>query len=267
MPMADPYRFVSGSTPLIVSLPHDSTHIPDNIARRMTPPALATPDTDWHVAKLYDFAEGLGASVLTAANSRYVVDLNRDPSGEALYPGADNTEICPLRTFDQEPIYRPGQEPDATEVERRIETFWRPYHARLAEVIAETRRRHGVAVLFDGHTIRSRVARFFTGELPDLNLGTAKGASVAPDLGAQVFAILDRSPYSAVRDERFTGGYITRTYGRPAEGVNVLQLELTWRTYMEEGPPFAYLPDRAGRLKTVLRAMVECGLTWANAGR
>lgn len=265
--MADPYRFVAGSTPLIVSLPHDSTHIPDELARCMTPPALATPDTDWHVARLYDFAEALGATVLTATHSRYVVDLNRDPSGEALYPGADNTEICPLRTFDQAPIYRPGQEPDAAEVGRRIETYWRPYHARLAEAIARVRARHGVAVLFDGHTIRSQVARFFTGRLPDLNLGTAKGASVAPDLGARVFAILEGSPYSAVRDERFTGGYITRTYGRPADGVHVLQLELTWRTYMDEGPPYAYLPERAARLKTVLRAMVEGGLAWAIARR
>jgi len=265
--MADPYRFIAGSTPLIVSLPHDSPHIPDELARRMTPPALETPDTDWHVARLYDFAEALGATVLTATHSRYVVDLNRDPSGESLYPGADNTEICPLRTFDQAPIYRPGQEPDAAEVARRIETYWRPYHARLAEAIATTRARHGVAVLFDGHTIRSRVARFFAGQLPDLNLGTAKGASVAPDLGARVFAILEGSRYSAVRDERFTGGYITRTYGRPADGVHVLQLELTWRTYMEEGPPYAYLPERAAQLKTVLRAMVECGLAWAIASR
>ena len=130
--MADPYRFTAGSTPLIVSLPHDSTHIPDEIARRMTPAALATPDTDWHVAKLYDFAATLGATMLTATHSRYVVDLNRDPSGQALYPGADNTEVCPLRTFDQEPIYRSGQEPNAAEIAARIATFWRPYHAKLA---------------------------------------------------------------------------------------------------------------------------------------
>jgi N-formylglutamate deformylase len=265
--MADPFRFIAGSTPLVVSLPHDSTHIPEAIARRMTPAALATPDTDWHVAKLYDFAEGLGATVLTATHSRYVVDLNRDPAGEALYPGADNTELCPLRTFDQEPIYRAGQEPNDAEIAQRIDRFWQPYHARLCEAIAETRDRHGVAVVFDGHTIRSRVARFFTGQLPDLNLGTARGASVAPDLGARVFAILEGSGYGAVRDQRFTGGYITRSYGRPAEGAHVLQLELTWRTYMEEGPPYAYLPDRAGRLKAVLRAMLESGMDWALARR
>lgn len=265
--MADPFRFVAGSTPLIVSLPHGSTHIPDELAWRMTPEALATPDTDWHVARLYDFAEALGATVLTATHSRYVVDLNRDPSGEALYPGADNTEICPLRTFDLSPIYRPGQEPDTAEIGRRIETYWRPYHATLAEAIATVHACHGVAVLFDGHTIRSRVARFFTGRLPDLNLGTARGASVAPDLGARVFALLERSEYSAVRDERFTGGYITRTYGRPADGVHVLQLELTWRTYMDEEPPYTYLPDRAARLKAVLRAMVDSGLAWASASR
>lgn len=265
--MADPFHFIAGSTPLIVSLPHGSTHIPEPIARRMTPHALATPDTDWHVAKLYDFAEGLGASVLTATHSRYVVDLNRDPGGEALYPGADNTELCPLRTFDQAPIYQAGQEPNDAEIAQRIDRFWQPYHARLAEAIAEARDRHGVAVVFDGHTIRSRVARFFAGQLPDLNLGTAKGASVAPDLGARVFAILESSDYSAVRDQRFTGGYITRSYGRPAAAVHVLQLELTWRTYMDEGPPYTYLPDRAARLKAVLRAMVESGLDWTASSR
>lgn len=260
--MAEPYRFEAGSTPVLVSLPHDSTHIPAAIARRMTPAALATPDTDWHVAKLYDFAQGLGASVLTATHSRYVVDLNRDPSGELLYPGANNTELCPLLTFDMEPIYRSGEEPDAGEIAERTETYWTPYHARLAETIAALRAHHGTVVVFEGHTIRSRVARFFEGQLPDLNLGTAGGASVAPGLGRAVFDVLDGSGYSAVRDERFTGGYITRAYGRPAEDVHVLQLELTWRTYMDEGPPYEYLPDRAARLKTVLEAMVRCGLDW-----
>lgn len=261
--MANPYRFTAGTTPVVVSLPHDSTHIPEAIARRMTPPALATPDTDWHVAKLYDFAESMGATVLTATHSRYVVDLNRDPSGQTLYPGADNTELCPLLTFEMEPLYRQGQEPDAAEIAERVETYWRPYHAKLRETLDTVRARHGVVILFEGHTIRSRVARFFEGQLSDLNLGTAKGASVAPDLGARVFAVLEASSYSAVRDERFTGGYITRTYGRPAEGVHAMQLELTWRTYMEEGPPYVYLPARAAKLKPVLKAMVQCGLDWA----
>ena len=261
--MADLFRFEAGSAPVLVSLPHDSTYIPAPIADRMTAPARATPDTDWHVAKLYDFAQALGASVLTATHSRYVVDLNRDPSGGALYPGADNTEICPLKTFEMEPIYRRGEEPDAVEIAARIETYWQPYHAKLRETLDAIRARHGVVVLFEGHTIRSRVARFFQGQLPDLNLGTATGASVAPDLGARIFGVLDGSSYTAVRDERFTGGYITRTYARPADGVHALQLELTWRTYMEEGPPYEYLPDRAAKLKTVLRAMVECGLNWA----
>jgi N-formylglutamate deformylase len=260
--MGDPYRFSAGSTPLLVSLPHDSTYIPEELARRMTPAALKTADTDWHVARLYDAAAGMGASILVATHSRYVVDLNRDPEDRQLYPGMDNTEVCPLLTFDMEPIYRPGAEPDAAEVRDRVARYWRPYHDRIDAELGALRARHGLAILFDGHTIRSQVARFFEGELPDLNLGTANGASIDPELGERIYAVLEASDYSAVRDGRFTGGYITRHYGAPARNIHTVQLELTWRTYMDESEPFAYLPGRAAGLKKVLERMLAEILAW-----
>lgn len=260
--MADPCHFRAGTVPLLVSLPHGSTCIPDEIAARMTPEALRTPDADWHVGRLYDFAAALGASVLAAAWSRYVIDLNRDPSGKPLYAGAGNTELCPLTTFAFEPLYRPGEEPDAAETETRLERFWKPYHRTIEDELARMKERFGIAVLFDGHTIRSQVPRFFDGVLPDLNIGTGGGTSAAPDLAQRANSLLSQSAYSTVLDRRFTGGYITRHYGRPAENVHALQLELTWRLYMDEAS-FQYRTARAGRLKAELRRLLEMLVGWA----
>jgi N-formylglutamate deformylase len=256
--MSDPFRFHAGTMPLLVSVPHDGTEIPADIAARMTAEALRVPDTDWHVARLYDFAAALGAGVIRATQSRYVVDLNRDPTGRPLYPGADNTEICPTLTFDRQPIYQPGAAPSAAEVAARVETWWRPYHARLQGALAEMTEAFGVVVLFDAHSIRSVVPRFFDGVLPDFNLGTANGQSADEDLAAAAFTVLAAAEgYSAVRDGRFTGGYITRSYGRPAEGVHALQLEMAQRVYMNEAYPFDYLPDRAARVQPTLRRLLE----------
>lgn len=264
----DIYDFTPGSAPLLVSIPHDGRSIPDDVAERMTGEALRIPDTDWHVGRLYDFARELGAGVLAARHSRYVVDLNRDPEGAALYPGADNTEIVPLLTFDREPIYRDGAVPDEAEIEGRVARFWRPYHDRLAAEIGALRERHGVAILFDAHSIRSVVPRFFEGTLPDFNFGTARGASADAALARSAFRPLDSAEgYTAVDNGRFTGGYITRTYGAPADGVHAIQLELTQRTYMDESHPFGYRPDLADRVKPVLRGMLAAMVDWTRSRR
>lgn len=263
----DIFDFAPGTTPLLVSIPHDGRSIPDDIAARMTAEALRIPDTDWHVGRLYDFAGALGAGVLAARQSRYVVDLNRDPEGAALYPGADNTEILPLRTFDREPIYRAGAEPDAGETGERIARFWQPYHERLAAELAALRERHGLALLFDAHSIRSVVPRFFEGTLPDFNFGTARGASADAGLAAPAFRVLaSAGGYTAADNGRFTGGYITRRYGAPAEGVHAIQLELTQRTYMDEAYPFGYRPDLADRVRPVLSELLTTTIDWARAG-
>jgi N-formylglutamate deformylase len=232
----------------------------------MTAEGLAVADTDWYVDRLYEEAAGLGAGLLRAEYSRYVVDLNRDPSGAPLYPGADNTEVCPTRTFDNRPIWLQGEAPDADETKARVETYWRPYHRRLGEGLEEVRQAHGLVVLLDGHSIRSMVPRFFQGRLPDLNFGTANGASADRRLTHFVHEGLEAAAgFTAVRDGRFTGGYITRHYGRPKAGVHAFQLEIAQLTYMEEKPPFRYRPDRARNLKPVLRRMLETALEWAAA--
>ena len=260
--MAEPYTFSAGNTPLLVSLPHGSTYIPPKMSSRMTRAARKTPDTDWHVGRLYDFAQALGASVIAATHSRYVVDLNRDPTGTELYKNADNTELCPTTTFDFEPLYLPGEEPDEEEIAGRIRQYWQPYHAKLDEQLSDLKQRHGVAILFEGHSIRSEVPRFYKGPIPDLNLGTANGASAAPDLAEIAFAALVGRNYSVVWDERFTGGYITRRYGNPAAGIHALQLELTWRNYMNE-KNFRYAAKRANHLKQLLEELLTQLIRWS----
>src|SRR5262245_50016918 len=179
-----------GDAPLVIDVPHAGTHVPPELAQRLTPAARAFPDTDWHVEKLYAFARDAGVTVLAATHSRYVVDLNRDPSGAALYPGADNTELCPTRTFGNDAIYAEDEEPDASEIDGRRRTYFAPYHETLSGEIVRVRARHGYAILLDGHSIRSEVPRFFSGRLPDLNLGTADGASCDAGVAALAADVL-----------------------------------------------------------------------------
>ena len=236
-------------------MPHTGTFVPDWLKERLTPLALGLPDTDWHLERLYDFVDELGASVLVATHSRYVVDLNRPPDNANLYPGQDTTPLVPLDTFHKEPLYREGAEPDAAEVEERIAKYWRPYHARLAEELARLRQTHGYALLWDAHSIFSEVPRFFSGKLTDFNLGTADGRSCAPGIGE---ALLQKvSGYGAVLNGRFKGGYITRRYGEPANGVHAVQLELSEATYMNETAPFEYRQDLARGVRMQLRALIE----------
>jgi len=259
-----PYRFQPGDAPLLISIPHLGTEIPAEVLRGMTAAASVKADTDWHVDRLYDFAPALGISVLSARFSRYLIDLNRDPENLPLYAGANNTELCPTSTFDEEPLYPPGGQPDAAEIARRRETFWRPYHDRLRAELQRLVARHGTCVLWEAHSIRSLVPRFFQGRLPDLNFGTANGASAAPELMDRVAALAaGQGTYSHVVNGRFKGGYITRAYGRPAEGVHAIQLEKAQIAYMDETPPFAYRPEKADRLKALLRPLIETALAWA----
>ncbi len=258
------FRFRPGTTPLIVNVPHAGTHLPPDIEGRLSAAAKALPDTDWHVDRLYRFAGQMGATMLTATHSRYVVDLNRSPDGDALYPGADNTEVCPTTTFDRQAIYVDGRAPGKDEIAERLRTYWWPYHDRLVDVIDRVRERHGRAVLWDAHSIRSRVPRFFEGQLTELNLGTAGGRSCDPELARRLAdAAAEAQGYSAVLNGRFTGGYITRTYGSPRRGLQAIQLEQSQITYMDEAPPYGYRDDLARRVQPVIRRLLQTALDWA----
>src|SRR5262249_14171200 len=184
-----PFTLIPGTMPLIVSMPHVATELPSDVAARMTDAGRGVPDTDWHIDRLYDFAAGLGASLIRPLWSRYLIDLNRAPDGRALYPGASNTELCPTTTFDDRPIWQDGEAPTEREIADRRERFWRPYADALTAELHRVKERHGLALLFDAHSIRSRVPRFFSGRLPDLNLGTGGGVTAAPDLVQRLDAI------------------------------------------------------------------------------
>lgn len=252
------FKFRQGSGPLLVSMPHVGLHIPDEIAAGMTPLARTVADTDWHIDRLYDFLDDLGASVVTATHSRYVADLNRPPDGASLYPGRATTGLCPTETFDGEPLYRGNAAPDEAKIGRRVEHYWKPYHERLDVELHRLKAAHGYALLWDAHSIRSVVPRLFDGRLPDFNIGTAGGASCDPELARRVVATAESAQgYGTVLNGRFKGGYITRHYGRPADGVHAIQLELSQRTYMDEGAPFTFRDDLAPAVRPALRSMLE----------
>ena len=260
------FDFHIGASPLLVSMPHVGTDLPPAIERRLSEAARRLPDTDWHLERLYDFTQAYGASVIRARLSRYVVDLNRPPDDADLYPGRNTTGLCPIGTFANEPIYRPGQEPSSDEIAERVEKYWRPYHEQLAAALTGIREQHGYALLWDAHSIRSRVPFLFEGRLPDLNLGTARGGACPPRLAARLeVAAKGARGYTAVLDGRFTGGHITRRYGAPAAGVVAAQLELAQITYMDERHPFAFSDRKARRLRPVLRTLLDTFAAWSPA--
>ena len=249
-----------GTLPLLISLPHDGTQLPGAIAERMHAGARRVPDTDWHVSRLYAFARELGASILVPRFSRYVVDLNRPPDDASLYPGQNTTGLCPGVQFSGAPIYLPGQEPSPQEISGRVETYWRPYHAALAAELARIKAVHGRAVLWEGHSIRSVVPFLFDGRLPDFNLGTANGESCSAGLQQRLAGVLERQgSYSFVVNGRFKGGYITRHYGRPVEGIDAVQLELAQANYMDEAT-FVYAEDRASGVQQLIRHLLDACL-------
>lgn len=257
--MTDPlFTLARGHVPLLISLPHDGSDIPAPIAARMTPAARRSPDTDWHVGQLYSpLAQALGASLLRPRLSRYVVDLNRPADGHALYPGRRETGLVPTVGFDGAPLYLEGQAPDEAEMATRIEACWRPYHQALQAEIERLLARHGHVVLFEGHSIRSEVPMLFDGRLPDLNLGTADGASCGPQLQQRLAARLaGQSRYTQVVNGRFKGGYITRHYGAPARGVHAVQLELAQCNYMDEAS-FAFRPTAAAEVQALLGELLR----------
>jgi N-formylglutamate deformylase len=225
---------IRGEAPLVVSMPHTGVDIPQDIESGLISSWLPRKDTDWWVNLLYDFAHTMGATVIRTAISRTVIDVNRDPSGASLYPGQATTEMCPTTTFDGEPLYRAGFPPDAAEIALRRNTFFDPYHRSLAAEIARLRARHRNVVLYDCHSIRSRIPRLFQGVLPNFNIGTNNGATCAPALTSAVEDVCDSTGFTRVTNGRFRGGYTTRHYGRPHDGIHALQMELACRGYMRE---------------------------------
>ncbi|SEL49505.1 N-formylglutamate deformylase [Colwellia chukchiensis] len=263
--MSESYSLVKGSVPLLISMPHNGQALPEDIAQVMTDKGREVADTDWYMDRLYAFARELGVYLITPKYNRYVIDLNRDPNGVDLYPGANNTELCPTTAFDLSPLYQAGCEPTAEQISQRVKQYWQPYHDALATTLEQIKAEFGQAVLLEAHSIRSQVPRFFQGQLPDFNFGNADGKSCAPEL-MSALANLDYAPYSMVCNGRFKGGYITRAFGQPTSNFHAVQLELSQRTYMNE-QAMTYDEALAQQVQPKLAALVQTLIAFATITR
>ena len=261
------YHFCSGNSPILISMPHVGTGVPNDIECRLTPEAMLLPDVDWHLPILYDMAKDFDISVISAKYARYVIDLNRSPDNTSLYPGQDVTGLCPIDTFAKSQIYLDVRQPDEKEILSRIEQYWQPYHHKLVSELNRINTIHGMVILWDAHSIASRVPRFFSGQLPDLNFGTADSTSCDISLQNALAATMHESiyakNYSHVFNGRFKGGYITRQYGVPNMNFHALQLEMSQCIYMEENPPYKYNAELAMKVKPLLSDLLGTCLNWA----
>ncbi len=247
-----------GASPVILAFPHTGTDVPAAIWERLNDNGRRLADTDWHIHRLYD---GLltDATTVRATFHRYVIDANRDPAGTSLYPGQNTTGLVPETDFDGQAIWRDGEEPTGGDIAARLRDFHAPYHAALAAEIARVKAIHGIAVLYDCHSIRSHIPFLFEGRLPDFNIGTDMGRTCAPEIEAAVVEIAARADnYSSVLNGRFKGGWTTRHYGKPETGVHAIQMELAQSTHLAtETPPFAYDTAKAERLRGHLETILK----------
>jgi N-formylglutamate deformylase len=255
------FKLHQGTAPLLVSMPHLGTALPDALKPNYVPRALEVEDADWHLDQLYNFLKDMGASILTPVFSRFVIDLNRPPDDAPMYPGASNTELCPTRFFTGDPLYKEGCQPDDQEKLRRRETYWQPYHQALKEELSRLRSLHPHVLLWDAHSIRGEIPWLFDGKLPDLNVGTANGLAAAEAVGLAVMEVCaQQNQFTHVLNGRFKGGFITRHYGNPQGGIHAVQLEKCQSLYMSELPPYSYQPALATQVQPLLQKMMLAAL-------
>jgi N-formylglutamate deformylase len=262
--MTESYTLIKGTVPLLISMPHNGQQIPDDIALTMTESAKRVADTDWYQDRLYDFAQLLGAYIIIPKYSRYVIDLNREPHGVDLYPNENSTELCPTSGFDLSPIYLAGLQPNRKEIKRRIHHYWQPYHLAINNTLNNMKTEFGQAVMLEAHSILSHVPRFFDGQLPDFNFGSASGKSCS-SLLENALEKIDYAPYSKVVNGRFKGGFITRNFGKPESNIHAIQLELSQRTYMNESTQ-EYNWRLAAQVQPKLHRIIECLIDFARSG-
>ncbi len=246
-----------GNSPVILGMPHTGTHVPPEIWARLDGNGKLLADTDWHIHRLY---ENLlpEATTVRALFHRYVIDANRDPAGGSLYPGRNTTGLVPLTDFDGRPIWREGREPSAEEVGERTTVFHAPYHAALLEQVERVTKLHGLAIVYDCHSIRSHIPFLFEGQLPDFNIGTDGGMTCHPSVEAAVMAAVRASGRTHVLNGRFRGGWTTRHYGQPSAGMHAIQMELAQSTHLQsETSPFAFDAAKASAMRETLGAILH----------
>lgn len=261
--MMEPFSFTAGDSPLLISIPHAGIALTPEVADGLSDAARPLPDTDWHIPQLYAFAHSLGASMLAATYSRFVIDLNRPADDQPLYTTA-TTGLYPDILFDGTPAFQPGKEPRPAQRKAYLDTIWHPYHQKIQQELAQIKQRHGYALLFDAHSIASYIPRLFDGTLPDLNLGTNNSASCDANIEQALITVCEaQEQWRWVLNGRFTGGYITRAYGQPAQHQHALQLELAQCNYMRETLPFDWQEEKASTLQTMLKKIITTFMTTA----
>jgi N-formylglutamate deformylase len=166
--------------------------------------------------------------VVRATVHRYAIDANRDPGWRLALSRAGDHGLVPADRFRRAAIWQPGQEPGGDEITDRTALWHAPYHAALAAEVARVRALHGVAILWDCHSIRSRIPFLFEGELPVFNIGTDGGATCAPAVEATVAGHCAQAPGGHVVNGRFRGGWTTRHYGRPPRAA--MRSRWNWRS-------------------------------------
>ena len=256
------FDFVRGRCPVLISMPHNGVEIPLEIQSKMTGSAKLMADTDWYLDRLYQFAVERGCYLINPKYSRYVIDLNRPEDDQNLYPGQDTTELCPTTQFDKQPIYLQNCNPNNEEIDTRIKKYWRPYHQQLSATISEIKNKFGMVLLFEAHSIKSQVPRFFDGQLPDFNFGDFNHKSCSIRLTDRLSEWTIEN-YSKVVNGRFKGGYITRAYGDPANNIHGIQLELSQATYMNEDS-LQFAPEKAEQVSKTLHAMFDIFFDFIN---
>lgn len=258
--MTPPFQFHQGRVPLLISVPHNGSFIPDELASEMTDAGRSSIDTDWFLDRLYNFASDLGVGMIAANYSRYVIDLNRALTDKSLYPGQTTTGLLPTETFDGESLFNRPR-PEASRG-FGINAIWNPYHEAIQSELKRLRTEHGRVVLFDAHSIASRVPRLFPGQLPDLNFGTNHGTTCDGSLSRALETVAQATTdYSHVFNGRFVGGHITRHYGDPTAGVHAVQLELSQATYLDEDSK-QWSADKSSRVQPTLKAIIGAILSW-----
>ena len=246
-----------GDGPVVLAQPHGGTFVPADILARLNPRGQGLDDTDWHISNLYDGLHD-DITVVRSTVHRYVIDANRDPNGLSLYPGQNTTTLCPTTDFDGNDIWLSGQTPSEDEIEARRLAYHAPYHAALEAELERVKARHGMAILYDCHSIRSDIPFLFEGTLPIFNIGTNTGMTCAPDIETQVLNRCKAAqPENTVLNGRFKGGWTTRHYGRPEENLHAIQMEIAQRAYMNEQAPWDYRPDLAASLRPVLSNIMD----------
>lgn len=250
-----PVSVQAGKSPIVLGMPHTGTYVPDDVWKQLNKNGRKLTDTDWHIDRLY---AGLipEATTVKANFHRYVIDANRDPAGGSLYPGQNTTGLVPQTDFNGQSIWQ--MLPSDSEIKQRCATFHARYHYTLKSELERVHALHGIAILYDCHSIRSNIPFLFDGTLPDFNIGTNLGSTCDDKFETETRTICEKATaYSTTTNGRFKGGWTTRHYGQPTQGIHAIQMELAQSTYLtNEAAPWIFDDSKSAQLRPHLASIL-----------